>query len=163
MRKKACRQQGFTLIEVLVVLILAGMVAVFAGMGIARVIEGFFFTKLNAETTMKGQMAMTRLVKEFTTITSVSSGTATSIHFTSYRQGSPGNHVVTLTGTDVTLDGDILTNQVSAFDLGYYDGYSGVKQAVWSASTQMIEITLRLKGADDIISVFTDRVVPRNL
>ena len=164
-RKKTWCQKGFTLVETIAVLILVGIIAVFAGMGITSVIEGFLLTKMNAETTQKGQVALTRIVKEFTVINSVDSGasSATSITFTSYKQGVAGIHVVSWVGDNLSLDGDILTDHVIGFDLGYYDFYNGTKQSTWASTRKVIEITLSIRGAKDVISVFTDRVAPRNL
>ena len=142
MKKKVFGEKGFTLVEMIAVLILVGIIAAFAGLGVVRVIEGLLFAKMNAETTQKAQAAMT---------------------FTSYKQGLAGVHVVTWVGTNLLLDGNILTDQVSAFALGYYDSYGGIKQSTWSSSRRVIEISLGLKGASSTVSVFTDRVVPRNL
>ena len=161
--KKVASEKGFTLIEIIAVLILVSILAVFAGMGIVSIVEGFFFTKMNAATVQKGQAAIVRLDKEFSNITSVSSGNAASINFTSYKQGVEGTHVVSWAGNDLTLDGDTLTDNVSEFDLGYYDSFDGAKQSTWSSSRKVIEITLKLKGANDVVSEFKSRVVPRNL
>ena len=164
-RKQVKNQKGFTLIEIIVSLVLVGIIGVFAGMGLVSIVEGFIFTKMNAETAQKGQAAMTRLVKEFNFISSVTSGTDTSINFTSYKAGVAGTHVLVLVvdGNNLVFDSDILTDDVSAFELAYYDSYNGTKQSTWSSSRKIIEITLTLRGASDIDSVFTSRVVPRNL
>jgi hypothetical protein len=108
---------------------------------------------------------MARLVREFTCITSVDPAASgpTSITFTSYKEGVAGVHVVSWTADAITMDGDILTDNVAGLDLGYFDSYSGAKQGTWASSRRMVQITLSLKGANNNVSVFTDRVIPRNL
>jgi prepilin-type N-terminal cleavage/methylation domain-containing protein len=158
-------QKGFTLIEIIVSLVLVGIIAAFSAMGVSSIVEGFLITKANAETTQKGQLAIARLVREFVCITSVDPAASgpTSITFTSYRQDVAGVHVVSWTADILTIDGDILTDNVAGFDLGYLDSYGGAKQGTWVSSRRMIQITLSLKGANNAVSVFTDRVMPRNL
>jgi len=163
--RRRLNQDGFTLIEIIISLVLVGIIAIFSAMGVSSIVEGFLITRANAETTQKGQLAMARLLREFVCITSVDPVTSspTSIIFTSYKQGIAGVHVVSWTADTLTLDGDILTDNVAGFDLGYLDSYSGAKQGTWASSRRMIQITLSLKGANNAVSVFTDRVIPRNL
>ena len=156
-------QRGFTLIEMILTLLLVGMIAVFAGMGIPALMNGFLLARQNAETTQKGQVAMARMVKEFTGINGVTAATATSITFSSYKQGVSGVHTLAWTGNVLTLDGDVLVDNVNAFDLGYYNSHAGPKFATWLPARKQIGITLRLTGANNNIIEFTDRVVPRNL
>jgi prepilin-type N-terminal cleavage/methylation domain-containing protein len=158
-------QDGFTLIEIIISLVLIGIIAAFSAMGVSSIVNGFLITRANAGTTQKGQLAMARLVREFTCITSVDPAASgpTSITFTSYRQGVAGVHVVSWTADTITMDGDILTDNVAGLDLGYFDSYSGAKQGTWASSRRMIQVTLSLKGANNAVSVFTDRVIPRNL
>ncbi|MBW1903482.1 MAG: prepilin-type N-terminal cleavage/methylation domain-containing protein [Deltaproteobacteria bacterium] len=87
-------QKGFSLIEVIVSILLVGMIAVFAGMGITALMDAFMLTKMNAETTQKGQVAMTRMVKEFMVMNAVTAATATSITFISYKQGVTSPHTL---------------------------------------------------------------------
>ena len=63
---------------------------------------------------------------------------------------------------DSSDDDDILTDQVSGFELKYYDNYDSTGETTWQPSRRIIEITLKLKGADDVISEFKARVKPRN-
>lgn len=163
--------QGFTLIEILVTLMLAGIITVFAGMGIVRVIQGFLFTKENAATVQKGQMVMARLIKEFTVIKSIDEvsdagsmkfkaqkwfvGEAESVEVTGTIELTSGNLVLSLDGNALTL-----TDQVSDFALEYYD--ADYAQCA-PTSAGIIRITLTLEGADGVNSVFTNRVTPRNI
>lgn len=163
--------QGFTLIEILVTLMLVGIITVFAGMGIVRVIQGFLFTKENATTVQKGQMVMTRLIKEFTVIKNIDEvsdadfmefkaqkwfvGETESDEVIGKIELTSGNLVLTLDGKPLTL-----TDQVSAFDLEYYD--ADYAQCA-PTSARIIRITLTLEGADGVNSVFTNRITPRNI
>lgn len=157
-------KKGFTLLEVLIVLIMVAVLAAAAVFGYVQVVKGTLFTKKNAATIQKGQIAITKLVKEFNNIniSSITAAGQTSITFTSIKNAMPETHTVSLSGNTITYDDDILTDQVSGFELKYYDNYDSTGESTWQASRRIIEITLKLKGADDVISEFKARVKPRN-
>lgn len=159
-------ETGFTLIEVIVSLILAGIVSAIAVMGVVSIVKGYVFTKINSETAQKGQTAMVRIVKELNFISSVTTGTATSITFQAYKNGVAGSHSISWAGTasdPLLLDGDMLTDRVSNFVLSYRDTYNSASQTNWASARKVIEFTLTIQGADNVNSSFTGRVVPRNL
>ncbi len=58
----------------------------------------------------------------------------------------------------MTMIGHILTDDVNEFELTYYDKYDSPASAYSSSNTALIGITLKLKGADDMILTFEDRV-----
>ncbi len=166
--------KGFTLIEMIVVLILVGIIAAAAGLGMVQAVQGMVFTKMNAVTVQKGQLAMTKLVKEFNNISAVdpdpANTNASKITFTSYKAGVSGSHTAGFAGSAVTFGpnlalnaNDIMTDQVSSFTLNYYDSYDSVGATTWQSSRRIIEITLRLTGAGNVVSEFKERVTPRNL
>ena len=157
------KNSGFTFIEVIVSLLLVGLLSIFAGIGVSIVTKGYTLTRKNAEVTSKGQLTMTRLIKELKHINSVSSGTATTLNYTSYKQDVLNTHALSWAGDILLLDGDPLTNNVTGLDIGYYDTYNGVKQVSWSANSRVIEVTLGLAGANGNIISFKIRVVPRNI
>jgi prepilin-type N-terminal cleavage/methylation domain-containing protein len=163
---KILSENGFTLLEIIVSMILAGIIVVFAGMGIISVVEGLAFTKQNAETTQKAQVAVNRLVKEISVMNGVTTGNNKSISFTSYKLGVSVGQTISWSGTTgdpLYLDSDVLTGNVSNFELAYYNSHNESKLSTWSASTKIIEIALTLKAADNVDSVFTARVIPRNM
>lgn len=162
--------QGFTLIEIIMVLVLLGIMGVGAGLGLSQVIRGYLFTKDAAETMGKAQVALLRLSKEFRVITEVSSGTASALSFSaqhgatltkSYTVSLPvGSNAVKLSdGTN----NDTLVDRVNAFVLNYYDTYSGAASTTWLSSTKIIEVVLTMNGPDGVPVVFTTRVAPRNI
>lgn len=160
-------QKGFTIIEVIVTLILVGITAVLAGMWIVSVASGYIFAKQNAENVQRGQLAITRLTKEFTAIRSVDAGATNDTQITYTRadaSGIPVTSTVSKIGSELQLNGDILTDGVHTFTLAYCDDNVSAPtcSSTWSPITsKIIVITLKLTGADNI--PLTQRMAPRNL
>ena len=160
-------KKGFTLIEVIVTLVLVSITAAMAGMWIVSVANGYIFAKMNMNTTQKAQLAMTRLAKEFKAISAVTAWPAGGITYTraDITSGSVAGQTVLLSGSVLQLNGNTLTDGVSAFTLAYCDNVDSTGcPPTWTAATsRFIEITLTLTGANNTTSIFTKRVAPRNL
>lgn len=167
MKLKIEDERGFTLIEVIATLILVGITAAMAGMWIVSVASGYVFAKKNMETTQKAQLALTRLEKEFKSMSSITASSANSITFTRLDNTTGGmiTQTIMLTGGSLLkLNNDTLTNNVSAFTLSYCDDVTSTScPSAWSSTSRIILITLTLTGADNVQSTFTQRVTPRNL
>ena len=171
MRKTRLNGKGFTLIEIIVVLALVGITSVLAGMWIISVVNGYIFTKLNAETAQKGQLAMTRLSREFTIIKSITSSSDTQITYirTDPELKTAGPFTVKLTDDLLQLktsDGDYtLADNVSAFTLEYCDSLDSLDplDSSWLPTSRIIKFKITLKGANNVESEFVRHVVPRNL
>nr|MBF0222594.1 prepilin-type N-terminal cleavage/methylation domain-containing protein [Desulfobulbaceae bacterium] len=162
---------GFTLVEMIMVLVLLGIMGAVAGFGLNQFIQGYILTKEAAESMSKAQLAMLRISKEFRVIGNVSSGTVSSITFTA-KHGSDLSQQYTISqpaGTDeIKLsDGtnvDTLVDQVNSFVLNYYDTFDGLSASTWTAGTsKLIEVVLTMNGPDSQPTVFTTRIVPRNI
>ncbi len=165
--KKFKSENGFTLIEIIVSLVILGILgSTMSVLIVGRVVDAFYLTKTNVETAQKGQIALNRLTKEFTNITKVNSSGAASINFNSrsYVDGTlQTNRNVSLNNDKLLIDGDTLVDNVSSFVLRYYDDFSSSGSESWSPTTsKVIEFTLSLDGANNTVTVFTSRVVPRN-
>jgi len=63
-KKQHQRQQGFTLIEMIAVLILVGMMSAVAGLGIVKYVQGYLFAKDNAAISANAQLAIARISRE---------------------------------------------------------------------------------------------------
>lgn len=58
------QQKGFTLIEMIAILILVGVMASLAGLGIITAVQGYIFSKDNAAVSEKAQLAIFRINRE---------------------------------------------------------------------------------------------------
>lgn len=107
---------GFTLIEVVAVLILTSLAFVFASMLLVTFTGVFISNKEAVEDSQKIQVAMNRLVKELTYASNPSSSVGTVSWTSSHpeRSGEP-QQTATLTGSNLTLQGAVLLDNVSAF------------------------------------------------
>jgi len=119
------RQAGFTVIEIILVLMLLGIVATLGSLGIMSYAESYNISRDASQKLAAGQLAMLRLTKEFIGINSVSSADAASITFTTQHADGPHTYTVSRSGTDLLLtedgDADILATDVTGFSLEYYE------------------------------------------
>lgn len=165
--KRQSDNRGFTLIELIVSLLIFGVLGVFMGIGFVSSVEGFFFTKKNADTTMKTQVALTRLMKEFSTIETVHIGSQTAMTYDYNKNGSTvSNRAVFWSGTPgdpLLLGANTLLDNIHRLTLTYYSSHSDAGDHTWHNGDNIIGITLQIKGAADTVSSFLMRVVPRNL
>lgn len=169
LKKLTKNNKGFTLIEVIAVLVLSGVLAGIVGTGLVQISKSFIFAKQNMGTTQKGQLAMLRILKEFTNISSITAGaTNTSITFVS-QHATAITYTLSLSGTTLLLrrgagTPNILTDNVNSFNLLYYNTFDAASANTWiNGSSSIIQVTLNLNGAEGIVSGFTTRVEPRNI
>lgn len=91
------RQEGFTLLEIILSLILLGIVASIGGMGIVAAIESHEFSRANVHISQKAQVAMVRITRELMELTDVidatdDSGTPGINRFIIYERLMAGNN-----------------------------------------------------------------------
>ncbi len=163
-------QAGFSLIEIITVLLLLGIMGVGAGFGISNIVDGFFLSRDAVATAAKGQLVLLRLSREFRVIKSVAAASATSIQFVAKHGDTDAEdqgYTVTQSGATITMnDGattDILADQVNSLVLAYYDTFDGAAQTTWATSRRVIQVTITLNGPNNTTQAFTTRVAPRNL
>jgi prepilin-type N-terminal cleavage/methylation domain-containing protein len=154
-------QRGFTLLEIILAIAATAVIAVVAGMGLVEITKGYIFSKKNAFIAQEGQIAVERLKKELSNIKSViGAPTATSITFVRNSDLST-QHIISWAGgsNPLLLDGDTLITPVNSFNLNYYYKFDDPSPSPYSSTTtSMIEMTLQLKGAENAVITFTDRV-----
>jgi prepilin-type N-terminal cleavage/methylation domain-containing protein len=172
------REAGFTLFEIIISLVILGVMAAVAGMGIVTGVKGYVFTRENAHLSQKTNLAMGRITKEFIEIIDIDSTNVTADSLV-YRNAR-GWHGIGRVNQTIKLragmnlpdaaTGDILVDNVAGLALSYIKDDGSGNEVAWVAGTDdvtllaNIEITLTLNRTDPdggTIS-FNTAVNPRN-
>lgn len=174
MNNIARSQKGFTLIEIIAVLVLVGMMAAFVGIGLVQGVQGYVFARENAVTTQKAQAALTRMARELILINNIYTSQSNGIAYTNIVEG---DRAVALVGSEVrikdgttlptSVTGDILIDNVNSMTFSYFADRSGT--TIWNVGMGMkalalIRIDLVLNRQDSgvaPVSFFTE-INPRN-
>jgi len=169
--------KGFTLIEIIVVLVLIGILAVGASLFLITGVNGYLFAEKNSETIMKVQNALERLsleIRDATAITSPTSSTpATSLNY-NITEGTTsvsktvalGSNILTITGYPTTTPSTtpILLDNVAAngFSISVVCLELDPTAHEAGSTTQEVshvDISTTIVG----IPTFTTKIYPRNL
>jgi len=171
---------GFTLVELIIVLLLVAVISALAGLGIVTGLKGYVFAKENASITQKAQLTMSRLSRELlesADITVANAGAATFQYLDGYRSlgivGTGTNKEIKIVdGATSSLlppddtRGDVLINNVNSFTITYYKtaGTPWVLGADDATLLTQIKIDLVLNHPDSSIGTisFSTVVNPRN-
>lgn len=170
-RPTIANQAGFSLIEIIAVLVLLGIMGVGVGFGVSAIVKGYVLGRESVAVAGKAQLALLRMSREFKLIDkdSVDPGASDQqISFTTDADGIAANGrerpcELTMVGDTITLNGDILVDQVDSWALAYYDTYDGPPETTWSASRTMIQVVITMKGPEGTMIPFSTRVTPRNI
>jgi prepilin-type N-terminal cleavage/methylation domain-containing protein len=168
-------EAGFTLIEIIVSLILVGIMASVAGMGIVAGIQGYLFAKDNAAVSGKAQLAMSRLTRTFVEVLDITTvgSSPTRITYNRLSGGVSTTETIYLNTADNTVKiasggsatgGDTLVDHVNSLALTYKKGVPN-----WVPGTDdfsllsTVGVTLELtrpSGGSNV--TFSTVITPRN-
>ncbi|HDR15660.1 MAG TPA: type II secretion system protein [Desulfobacteraceae bacterium] len=155
-RNKEMRSRGgFTLIEIIAVLVLLGILGVMAAFGIATGVQGYLTAAENAAMSQKAQLAVNRLSREILECfdcdqdnSSFDVGTKTTYTF----ENTLGQRLVEHESGTVKLESEVLVDSVSNFDMTRD-----------SNDDRLIIITLRLSHqTSGSTQEFKTSILPRN-
>ncbi len=164
---------GFTLIEVIVSMILVGVMAAVAGMGIVSATKAFIFTKEAADISQKSQLAMNRLTKSISNWTSFTNPSGNQLTLTRNDVVTGGTITETYSFSGNTLSltvggvTDVLCDGLTNFNLEYLRSDRG-GDSFWSpgqpvSDLNMVRVTMTQSGQSGTnASTFASRVVPVN-
>jgi prepilin-type N-terminal cleavage/methylation domain-containing protein len=164
------KKDGFTLIEMIAVLLIVGVIATVSSMAIVTGIKGYLFATDNVSICQKAQMALTRINRELMGLVDVTSAEQSRV---TYRRLDDTTNTLYFSDPDDTINivsgenpsgGDMLVDRVGLFQLTYYKG-----QDPWVAGTDDISdlstigIELHIARFEGELSVpFRTRITPRN-
>ncbi|MFO7761810.1 MAG: type II secretion system protein [Desulfobia sp.] len=137
------KEDGFTLIEIIAVLILAGILAVMAGSGLLSAVRGYLLARESTALSQKAQLCLDRLTKEYRLCYDCGDGSLR--EFTN----PLGDRVLSLDGTELKINGDTLVDRVDNLEL--------------SLSGDLLDLTLELEHRQAGSSLtFSTGIFPRN-
>lgn len=157
-------KNGFSLLELIAVLLLAGVLVLSAAISLLPITEGLVQVRDNVSSAQKAQFAMIRLVREFSTITNVvDSGTHSITYDFLDPSGTGIRHTLDWSGQagdPLRLENTPLFDDVGSFQLRYFEGPGFAPESSWSSASRTIELVLEnMQGTHR----YTNRITPRNI
>jgi len=115
------KEQGFTMIELIMVIVLLGILAVPAAQILSTAFKSYLTAQAITEANWQGQIAMERMARDIADVASSSSvSTMTSNQF-QFIDMSGNSLNYTLSGTNLMSNAQILASGVSSLTFNYYD------------------------------------------
>lgn len=175
-RSSGCNA-GFTLIEIIISLVVAGILASIAGMGIVSAVSGYAVVRENVVLSQKIQIAAARINRELLELTDITDRDGTRPYLV-YTSATGKNQAIARVNDTIRLydhppepvsdtylenNGDILTDRVDSFSLTYFQGGSGWDGTdLRELSTIQFSLNLFRKDAAGSTVNVTTLVHPRN-
>lgn len=168
-------EAGFTIIELIVSLVLVGIMASVAGMGIVAGVRGYLFAKDNAAISGKAQLAMSRMNRTFMEVLDITTvGTSpTRVTYNRLSGGVSTQETLYLNTTDNTIKiaaggnpsgGDTLVDHVSSLALTYKKGAAnwvpGTDDFSLLSNVGVTLVLTRPSGGSNL--TFSTVITPRN-
>ena len=162
--------EGFSLIELIMVMVILGMVASLGALGLSNVVEGYSLSIEGTEISQKGQLAISRFAADLAPVNSTGI-----LIFESTRlryQADYGNatlsdvetHTMDFNSTagNLLYDDIVLSDMVQGVTFSYYQS-DGTTVATVADDVRILQLEIVLGGGDINNKTFTARVAPVDL
>ena len=151
---KKINAAGFTLIEVIAVLVIMGILAVGLSMGLIQGVQQYLFASEATQLSQKTQLAMARIKKELTDVTTVSSISGTHIEYSrpysppsckqvagcQYRIEKLANQIL-MQGINPVVASQILIDDVAAtYPSGNFLSFETYGGGAWTVASPINEL-----------------------
>ncbi|MBI4763268.1 MAG: type II secretion system protein [Deltaproteobacteria bacterium] len=163
-------QRGFTMIELIVVMVILGILLTAGFFGLKQAIDGYNLAQANSMSTQKAQNALDRITIELSRIVynsslaryAISAGSGTSITYTANFGGSDETHTIDLNLNLIRLDTDDtkpIIDGVAANGLqfSYADG-NGNPVGATSPDMRLVGIALTVQVIAGVTRTYNTRV-----
>ncbi|WP_169727944.1 PulJ/GspJ family protein [Desulfovibrio inopinatus] len=160
--------RGFTLIEIIAVLVLTAILVVTGVQLLSNIMLGYVSAEQTYQNTQKAQVALDRIVVELTSVASMGAITACSQSNITYTDGTnifmiyqTGSVVLYnmggVVGTqDYTLMDDVDQNNGLRFTC--YDSYTGTSVAASVGDIKLVDVALRFSVGQDLFKDLSTQV-----
>jgi prepilin-type N-terminal cleavage/methylation domain-containing protein len=162
-------QRGFTLIEIVVVIVVLGIMALMGSFGLERAMDGYNRARENSQISQKAQNALDRLAIELSHIPfngglsryTISAGTAGSLTYTANFGLANEVHTINQVNDQLMLDNFPLTDLVpgNGLQFTYLTAGGAVLGGGTDPALRIIQISLSLRGPNvNVTRTFNARV-----
>lgn len=142
------KQQGFTLIELIMVIILLAVIAKVSSQMLAQGLTAYLCSEKTTEANWQGQLAIERMVRDFRTVRSandISLHSSSAFTFVNLN----GNTVAyLLNGEDLLLNDNVLASGVNSLTFTYYDKDGNVVSDIANLAYVNVALNLTKNGAN---------------
>ncbi|MDX2165306.1 MAG: prepilin-type N-terminal cleavage/methylation domain-containing protein [Gammaproteobacteria bacterium] len=141
-KQKRTRKQGFTLIEMIIVIVILSIIAGVASRVMGAAFNSYYDNQQIVNANQQGRLAIERMIRDIHAInstTSITTANASTFTFTDVN----GNAVTyTLSGTQLTRNGVVLADGINTLTFGYYNGAGAA--AGTTTAIRYVNITLNI-------------------
>ncbi len=168
--RRVKENQGFTLLEVIFALAMAALLAAVVGMGVVKAVDSYIYAKENAKLNQRVQVALERIKRECTEITSVTAVNAAALSYTgfggTYTIGLEGGALKMAEGSTALSQGDILLDNVTSLSFALKKENGSLWDVDFDDDRQLssIEIVIAVNHTSPDVGplTFSATINPRN-